>query len=52
MLSQKRACNYLPELQTAQLQSHAFTDLAGIALHVVIPELVEERSRVRLMPSF
>lgn len=52
VLSQKRTHNYLPELQTAQLQRHAFTDLAGIALHVVIPELMGERSRVRLMPSF
>lgn len=51
MLSLKKARSYLPELQTAELQSHAFADLAGIALHVVVPELMGERPRVRLRPS-
>lgn len=51
MLSLKRAHSYLPELQTAELQGHAFADLAGIALHVVVPELKEERPQVRPRPS-
>ena len=46
---------HLPELQTAQLQGHPFADLAGIALHVVIPELAGRKATVQtpaLAPHF
>ena len=46
---------HLPELQTAQLQGHPLADLAGIALHVVVPELAGRKATVQtpaLAPHF
>ena len=42
---------HLPELQTAQLQGHPLADLAGIALHVVIPELAGRKATVQTLAS-
>lgn len=54
--SLERPQGHLPELQTAQLQGHALADLAGVALHVVNPELgVGRKAKVEtptLIPCF
>lgn len=51
----ERPKGHIPELQTAQLQGHALADLAGIALHVVIPELAGRKAEAEtptLIPCF
>lgn len=53
--SRERPRGHIPELQTAQLQGHALADLAGVALHVVIPELAgrkDEAETPTLIPCF
>lgn len=43
--SMERPRGHIPELQAAQLQGHALADLAGVALHVVIPELAGRKDK-------
>lgn len=37
-----RLCHLLPDLQTAQLKSHAIANFASMMLHVVTAHLAEE----------
>lgn len=53
--SQQRPQGHIPELQAAQLQGHALADLAGVALHIVVPELVGRKVKHQtctLTPDF